>query len=548
MVDIMKTNRPRILMLIDKRKWAFDVSARQIAMKLKEDFHFDLRYVQEKPELNPSQYDLLYVFFWGETYYQNFGFKPEQIIKEVSSHRWEDDPLYGPCTPSEFADKYLNDCRTVICTSLRLLNIIKSFHPKVYHTPNGISSFNFKKVCTRSGKLTIGWAGNIKDEVKGFNDILEPICGNRYSLVMADGTFSHTSMNRFYNKLDVLAICSRHEGEPLTLVEAMAAGCFPVCVDVGIVPELIEHGVNGFIVSERTTDAFAKAFEWCEVNIDKIRKAGDENARLIKRERNWDVCAQYFKRVFLDVYNEVSQPKFRNDDVSWDTSLEAFTKFCGVFHKYGLTQVHGVTLSGATSTLKKFMNTPVEYDGYDTLAKLDNQVIRKLSDPKLFEERFDLIDYLNSIPDEIALHGLYHTDYSKMTYYEQKYEIMRGLDILNRLFPQKNIAYFIPPFNRTNEFTYKVCSELKLNVLTTAGVHLESELDHLVLRRKTWYRYHHHRFYPESVFSYYDLSIEKLDAALDKAMSCFQKYPEQRYPESQGFLSKLVNLIGRFHS
>jgi hypothetical protein len=381
--------------------------------------------------------------------------------------------------------------------------------------------------------------------VKGYKDILVPACRDRFKLLTAGGTLSHVRMNSFYNKLDVLAICSRHEGQPLPLIESMAAGCFPVCTDVGIVQELVEHGINGYVVSERTSDAFAKAFAWCEANLDKVRKAGKENARLMHRERNWDVCAQYFKRVFIDVYDEVSTPKFRNDDVSWDTSLEEFKIFCGVFHKYGLTQVHGITLNGYTNTLNKRGDTPVEFEGNDSLANLDNQVIRKLSDRNSFEERVDLIDYLNSIPDGIALHGLYHADYSKMTNDEQEDEIMRGLEILRRLFPQKKITYFIPPFNRTNEFTYKVCSELKLKVLTTAGVHLESELDNLVMRRNTWYRYHHHRFYPESVFSYYDLSIEKLDAALNKAMSCWQKYPEQRYPDSQGVLSKLVNLVGR---
>lgn len=532
-------------MLVDAKDWAFDISARQIARKLRLYFDIDIKYVRENPILDPSRYDLLYVFFWGETYYQKFGFDPERIIKEVSSHRWEDNPLYGPCTPAVFADKYLNDCGTVICTSLRLLNLIKAYHPNACHTPNGISPFTFKNVRTRSGSLTIGWAGNIKDGVKGYKDILEPACQDRYRLVTADGTLAHAGMNSFYNQLDVLAICSQHEGEPLTLLESMASGCFPVCTDVGIVPELIEHGVNGFIVSERTSDAFAQAFAWCEANLDTIRKAGEENARIIRRERNWDVCAQSFKRVFLDVYNDVSQPKFRNDDVSGDTSLEEFKKFCEVFHKYGLTQVHGITLRGNTNTLFKYADTPVEYDGYDTVANLDNQVIRKLSDCTVFEERSDLIDYLNRIPDEIALHGLFHVDYSKMTYDEQKDEIMRGLDILRKLFPRKKIIYFIPPFNRTNEFTYKVCGELKLKVLTTEGVHLESEIDRLVLRKNTWYRYHHHRFYLVSVFSYYDLSIEKLDAALGKAKFCWQKYSGQHYPDSHGVFSRLASYVGR---
>lgn len=541
----LPSKKPRILMLVDKKNWAFDFSAREIAGKLRHDFEIDIKYVRESPILEPSTYDLLYVFFWGEKYYQQFEFEYKRVIKEVSSHRWEDDPQYGPCTAPEFANKYLNDCGTVICTSIRLLNAIYEFHPNVYHTPNGVSHSIFKMTRSRSGPMTIGWAGNIDDSVKGVKDILGPACLDRYTVLIADGTYSHLKMNRFYNKLDLLVICSRHEGEPLTLLEAMAAGCFPVCTDVGIVPEVVEHGVNGYIVSERSSTAFAKAFEWCDANLEKIRKAGEKNAQLMRRERNWEVCAQYFKRVFVEAYEKVSQPKFRNDDVSWDTSLNDFTSFCEVFHKYGFTQVHGITLYGKTNTLYEYADTPVEYEGHDTLARLDNNSIRQLSSQFSFEERVDLIEYLNSITDEIALHGLYHTDYSRMTFDEQKHEIMVGLEILQRLFPKKKITYFIPPFNKFNESTDKACRELKLTVLTTEGVHLESELGRLVLKRDTWYRYHHHRFYPESIFNYYKLSVEKLDTALNNAVSCRYINIGHESSHPQGFLSKMTNIFNK---
>lgn len=537
--------KPRILMLVDKKNWAFDNSARQIACILKHEFEFDFKYVRDSPKLNPFDYDLVYVFFWGETYFQQFGFESKRIIKEVSSHRWEDDPKYGPCTVTEFASKYLNDCGAVICTSLRLLNAITEYHPKLYHTPNGVSHSKFKMTRIRTGPLIIGWAGNLHDGVKGVNDFLDPVCHGRYSVMIADGSYSHARMNSFYNKLDVIVICSRHEGEPLTLLEAMAAGCFPVCTDVGIVPELIEHGVNGYIVTERSSAAFTIAFEWCAANLDKIRKAGEKNAQLIRRERNWEVCAQYFKRVFDEVYDKVSLPRFRNDDVSWDTSLNNFVRFCEVFHKHGFIQIHGITLRGKTNTLYKYAGTPVEYEGYDTIAKLDNDCTRKLSTHFLFEERVDLISYLNSIPDEIALHGLYHTDYSQMTFDEQKDELKRGLEVLRMLFPLKKITYFIPPFNKVNAHTSIICSELKLKVLTTEGVHLESELGHLVLKRDTLYRYHHHRFYPESAFSYYDLSIEKLDEALQTAKSGWQKYTGLKRPNTNSILTKLSKLVDR---
>lgn len=516
---IRKNNkRPKVLLLVDKRNWAYDNSARHIVSQLKDDFCFDVKYVRDNPKLKPSKYDLIYVFFWGETYYQKFGFEKDRIIKEVSSHRWEDNELYGPCIPAQFVAKYLNDCQAVMCTSLRLFDKINALHPNVYHTPNGISiaSFNIKQ--QRAGQLTIGWAGNVGDPVKGYHDVLKPACHDRFRLLTAPGKVSHSRMNAFYNQLDVFAICSKHEGEPLTLIESMAAGCFPVCTDVGIVPELVQHEVNGYIVSERSPQAFADAFQWCAANLRKVREAGEKNSRLIRKDRSWNICAPYFKRVFLDAYEKVSKPRFRNDDVSWDTTLVIFIKFCELFHRHGLVQVHGITLRGCTNTHYRLGDTPVEYEGYDTIANLDNDMIRTLSKGKYIEERSDLIQYLNSVPDQIALHGLYHTDYSRMSAEEQLAEMREGLSILGNIFPNKDIRYFIAPFNRTNAATHDVCRQLGLELLATDGVHLEAELSRLWLRPGVWYRYHHHRFYPESTFNYYKLSISLLDRALSKGV------------------------------
>jgi len=510
--------KPRVLLLVDTRKWAFDFLARNLVGKLKDRFDFEIKYVKERPELDPSRYDLLYVFFWGETWHQQFGFERDRTIKEVSSHRWEDS-VYGPCTPLQLVERYLHDCGTVICTSRRLLNLIAPYHSRARHASNGFNPSLFHPKRTRTGPLTIGWAGNIKDQVKGYIDILEPACQDRSRLLTAGGTLSQRKMDLFYNKLDVLAVCSLHEGSPMPLVEAMACGCFPVCTDVGVVSELIEHGVNGIIVSERTPEAFAESFAWCEANIDRVREAGRENARLMLRERTWDVCAPFFGEVLAEVYEEVSRPRFRNDDVSFDTSLKDFRRFCEVFHKYGLTQLHGVTLKGRTNTIYRTGATSVEYQGYDSIANLENEVIRALSASGSFEERGDLIDYLNAIPDGIALHGLYHTDYSAMTYDEQKRDIALGVGLLRKLFPGKLIRYFIAPFNRTNEFTLAVCREFNLELLAGDGVHLEAELDNLLLKKNSWFRYHHHRFYPQSSFDYYQLDVEMLERALARNLA-----------------------------
>lgn len=58
--------------------------------------------------------------------------------------------------------------------------------------------------------------------------------------------------------VDIKAICSLSEGIPLTLFEAMAAGCAVVSTDVGGMREVLSDGVNGFLVPARDPQAMAQ--------------------------------------------------------------------------------------------------------------------------------------------------------------------------------------------------------------------------------------------------------------------------------------------------
>jgi len=56
-------------------------------------------------------------------------------------------------------------------------------------------------------------------------------------------------LNNFFGS--IVFISSRYEGFSLSLIEAMSQGLIPVCYDVGVVPEIIKNGYNGFIVKNQ---------------------------------------------------------------------------------------------------------------------------------------------------------------------------------------------------------------------------------------------------------------------------------------------------------
>jgi glycosyltransferase involved in cell wall biosynthesis len=59
--------------------------------------------------------------------------------------------------------------------------------------------------------------------------------------------------------LDLFVLCSRTEGMPLTLLEAMAAGKAIVCTSVGGIPGILESEVNGLLIPPEDEAGLAAA-------------------------------------------------------------------------------------------------------------------------------------------------------------------------------------------------------------------------------------------------------------------------------------------------
>jgi glycosyltransferase involved in cell wall biosynthesis len=85
-------------------------------------------------------------------------------------------------------------------------------------------------------------------------------------------------IEQFYGALDVFALPSISEGLPLTLLESFAAGVPAVATSVGGVPEVIDHGENGYLVpgAGASTDNGALSTQ------DGTRELAERIAELLK--------------------------------------------------------------------------------------------------------------------------------------------------------------------------------------------------------------------------------------------------------------------------
>ena len=62
----------------------------------------------------------------------------------------------------------------------------------------------------------------------------------------------------YFLNADAFCLSSKFEGLPITLLEAFACGCIPICTAVGGIKDIIQDGVNGFLDHEITNESYYK--------------------------------------------------------------------------------------------------------------------------------------------------------------------------------------------------------------------------------------------------------------------------------------------------
>lgn len=292
------SGRPRILLLTDRPGWAYDVRAQALRKHLGRRFDMRVAYSAYRPFLGGTPFDLVYVFAFDETHHQRFLSDPRRIIKVVTApdHAWTYDARYGGISTEEMVRRNLRDAGTIGAVSQSLVSLLSPYR-RTFFTPQGVEPALMKDYQRREGSLKLGWAGNIGNPFKGVKDILIPAANKEFSLRLATGKLTQEQMVDFYNSINVICVASRSEGDPRTLLEGMACGCFPVATNVGIVPELVEYRKNGLIVS-RNVEAFRRAFRWCADNIEFVREAGRQNGAVIARTRSWEAVMPAWEAMF----------------------------------------------------------------------------------------------------------------------------------------------------------------------------------------------------------------------------------------------------------
>lgn len=294
-------NLPRVLVVPYLRDWTYDMTAQALVRHLSHRFDFRIAYredieahhlaaIEETPsallEWGP---DVVIDLWWHGTLHLEFGRK---TMKQISSHRWATSEKFGKCSPAKLLARYADDVGAIAVPSHRLRDLLTPLagDRPVMVCPKGFEPADFYQRAdrTRGDHITFGWSGASEAADKHLA-LLREACPD---LKVADHSAPelrrpYSEMPAFYNSIDVIMIASEAEGDPRPLIEAMACGAFVISTDVGIVPQLVQHGVNGLIV-ERTVEAFARGVQWCRGNPLTVCELGAYNARVMRGFRTWE--------------------------------------------------------------------------------------------------------------------------------------------------------------------------------------------------------------------------------------------------------------------
>nr|WP_304429334.1 glycosyltransferase family 4 protein [uncultured Acetatifactor sp.] len=112
------------------------------------------------------------------------------------------------------------------------------------------------------------------------------------------GWIPPTEMADFWREQDIYLNLSDFEGMSLAMLEAMACRAVPVVTDVSGVSDLIEDGVNGFIVPVDSWQDSADKIEILSRDRRMLKRASDFNKKLIREKCNLPDYAKWMMDMF----------------------------------------------------------------------------------------------------------------------------------------------------------------------------------------------------------------------------------------------------------
>ncbi|MGD9898689.1 MAG: glycosyltransferase family 4 protein [Calditrichaceae bacterium] len=294
----------KVLLLPDHPNWALDKNARDLVKYNRSSLKLDICYFEDfikDASRYYSEYDLLFPMYKGSFFSMlDKKIPTDKVITGIRSyHRWDkkqtQPPGYNAKPPQDIIRRLRK--ALLVNTNSKKLWYIFSQHLRVIHTKYtcDLELFYPDKIKKNHNKLVVGWTGSLTNHPgkRGFYEFIKPACESIPEIELKvqskeDNFITDDNLMRdFYNSVDLYITASRSESGPRPVIEAAACGTPVLSTDVGIVPELIEEGVNGFVV-DRNINAFISKLSWIVQNREILPIMGNKMRKKMEQEFNWE--------------------------------------------------------------------------------------------------------------------------------------------------------------------------------------------------------------------------------------------------------------------
>ena len=184
-------------------------------------------------------------------------------------------------TPSKWLEKCVSE--SVIFKDKKITTIPNGIDTNYYKPLDKNLSRNFFNLPSNKKIIAFG-AANINDKNKGGPELLEIIkyLGDQNTdceIITIGSGYGHNSLEgikvnnlghltsedkiiKFYSAADVFILPSKQDNLPNMIMESLACGTPCVGFDIGGIPDMISHKVNGFISQAYSSACFADGINW----------------------------------------------------------------------------------------------------------------------------------------------------------------------------------------------------------------------------------------------------------------------------------------------
>ncbi|MGE4420699.1 MAG: glycosyltransferase family 4 protein [Pseudodesulfovibrio sp.] len=121
------------------------------------------------------------------------------------------------------------------------------------------------------------------------------------SKVTFAGPKPNSELVQYFAAADMFVGPSLTEGAPVVLVESMLSGCLTLTSDIKTIDGMIEDGVTGYRFRQKDSKSICDCVERVLANPEAAEKARLQGREYARERFSWDVCAEKYKQVFLNL-------------------------------------------------------------------------------------------------------------------------------------------------------------------------------------------------------------------------------------------------------